>query len=139
MPTVISDQERVRRVREEGSRRQRDLAAVGRVEAAEVERAAAEERERLAMLGPIESAAMRAEWDQLLARIFEAVPSSTFKIWFSPLRFAGAVGTTLVLAAPDGIHAWLERRYSSLIREALEGTGYTEVKFVSAGEGATCR
>ena len=31
--------------------------------------------------------------------------------------------TTLYLTAPEGIRAWAERRYSSLIREALAGAG----------------
>ena len=33
----------------------------------------------------------------------------------------GAQGTTLYLAAPDGIRTWVERRYAALIGEALDG------------------
>ncbi len=37
----------------------------------------------------------------------------------SRCRFVGARGSTLYLTAPDGIRAWVERRYSTLIAEAL--------------------
>jgi chromosomal replication initiator protein len=59
------------------------------------------------------------------------VPASTFKLWLEPLRAVGGHGTTLLLAAPDGIRPWVERRYSSLIREALASApgGYGEVAF----------
>jgi len=49
----------------------------------------------------------------------------------------GAQAGTLYLKAPDGIRTWVERRYASLLREALEGSGasLTEIAFVR-GDGA---
>jgi chromosomal replication initiator protein len=49
-----------------------------------------------------------------------------------PLSLDGVQGGTLFLSAPEGIRAWVERRYSSLIREALAGTSLREVSFESA-------
>ena len=54
-----------------------------------------------------------------------------------PLEFEGVQGETLFLSAPDGIRAWVERRYSSLIREALSGTGLRDVGFGAASESPT--
>jgi chromosomal replication initiator protein len=70
-------------------------------------------------------------WEQIQQRLRAAVPESTFKIWLEPLRAVGAQGTTLFIAAPDGIRAWVERRYSSLLRDALAGapTPLSEVAF----------
>src|SRR6202008_4445365 len=64
-----------------------------------------------------------------------AVPASTFEIWLEPVRAIGARGTTLYLAAPDGISAWVERRYSALLREALAGAGseLSEIAFDGGG------
>lgn len=58
-------------------------------------------------------------WGEVQHRLRSAVPESTFKIWLEPLRAVGAQGTTLYLAAPDGIRTWVERRYATLLREAL--------------------
>lgn len=58
-----------------------------------------------------------------------SVPESTYRLWLEPLELQGVQGETLFLSAPDGIRAWVERRYSSLIREALEGTALREVSF----------
>ena len=59
------------------------------------------------------------------------MPDSTFELWLSPLRVLGAKGSTLHLTAPAGIRSWVERRYSSLIAEALEtaGAAISEVSF----------
>ena len=50
-------------------------------------------------------------------RLRASVPESTFRLWLEPLRVVGGRGRTLYLGAPDGIRAWVERRYSSLIRD----------------------
>jgi chromosomal replication initiator protein len=70
-------------------------------------------------------------WGEVQQRLREAVPESTFKIWLEPLRAVGAQGTTLYLTAPEGIRTWVERRYASLLGEALEGvaSGITEIAF----------
>ncbi len=58
-------------------------------------------------------------WGEVQHRLRSAVPESTFKIWLEPLRAVGAQGATLYLSAPDGIRTWVERRYVTLLREAL--------------------
>jgi chromosomal replication initiator protein len=76
-------------------------------------------------------------WRDVRDRLRASVPHSTFQLWLEPLRVEGAQGSTLHLSAPDGIRAWTERRYKSLIREALvaTGAGLTEVSFAGAGPG----
>jgi len=74
-------------------------------------------------------------WEDAQRRLQAAVPDSTFKIWLEPLRAVGAQGTTLYLSAPEGIRTWVERRYSSLLSEALESCGapFTEIRFADPG------
>ena len=74
---------------------------------------------------------------EIRARLRASVPDSTFKLWLEPLRAVGAQGDVLYLTAPDGIRAWVERRYASLIREALAGaaTALREVSFGSGEDG----
>jgi len=69
-------------------------------------------------------------------RLQASVPESTYRLWLEPLEPQGVQGETLFLSAPDGIRAWVERRYSSLIREALEGTSLREVSFGAFGASA---
>jgi len=80
---------------------------------------------------------LEAVWEDTRGRLRAAVPESTFKIWLEPLKAAGAQGSTLYLAAPEGIRTWVERRYSSLLREALAdgATGLSEVAFTEPSEG----
>jgi chromosomal replication initiator protein len=81
-----------------------------------------------------------ALWEDVQRRLRAAVPESTFRIWLEPLRAVGTQGNTLYLAAPEGVRTWVERRYSSLLREALEGTGsaLSEIAFAEGGaEGAS--
>jgi chromosomal replication initiator protein len=78
-----------------------------------------------------------ALWKAAQERLRSSVPDSTFRLWLEPLQPVGAAAETLYLAAPDGIRAWVERRYASLIREAVatvSGT-LTEVSF-AADQGA---
>ncbi len=75
-----------------------------------------------------------ALWEEVRERLRAVVPESTYKIWLEPLRPVGTQGTTLYLAAPDGIRAWVERRYAPLVRDSLIATGapFGEIAF---GEG----
>ncbi len=75
-----------------------------------------------------------ALWEDVRQRLRSAVPESTFRIWLEPLRAVGARETTLYLTAPEGIRTWVERRYSSLLREALAEAGgsLSEVAFAEA-------
>jgi chromosomal replication initiator protein len=70
-------------------------------------------------------------WEEVQAQLRSSVPESTFRLWLEPLRAVGARGRTLYVTAPDGIRAWVERRYSSLIRDGLAGAGvpFDEVSF----------
>ncbi len=81
-----------------------------------------------------------ALWEELRGRLRRAVPESTFEIWLDPLRPVGVQGTTLLVAAPDGIRTWVERRYAPMLRETLEGcgVGLDDVRFGEpAGEGCS--
>jgi chromosomal replication initiator protein len=73
-------------------------------------------------------------WEDVQRRLRGAVPESTFKIWLEPLQAVGTQGTTLYLTAPAGIQTWVERRYASLIREALQNTD-TPLSEIAFGEG----
>ena len=66
---------------------------------------------------------LEALWRATQERLRASVPESTFRLWLEPLQAAGAGGDTLFLTAPEGIRAWAERRYSSLIGEALAAAG----------------
>jgi chromosomal replication initiator protein len=74
---------------------------------------------------------LEALWAEVQSRLRTSVPESTFRLWLEPIRVVGARGRTLYLGAPDGIRAWVERRYSSLIRDALAWSeaGFDEVSF----------
>jgi chromosomal replication initiator protein len=76
-----------------------------------------------------------ALWGEVRQRLRDAVPQSTFEIWLEPLRPVGTQGTTLYLFAPEGIQTWVERRYCSLLREALAAaeSPLTEVAFAAPG------
>jgi chromosomal replication initiator protein len=77
-------------------------------------------------------------WRDVRGRLRASVPATTFQIWLEPLRVAGARENTLYLSAPEGIRTWTERRYTTLIREALLATGSTleEVSFSDEREGS---
>ncbi|HEX3323814.1 MAG TPA: chromosomal replication initiator protein DnaA [Solirubrobacterales bacterium] len=76
-------------------------------------------------------------WQDVQGKLRAALPASTFQLWLEPLNVVGAQAGTLYLSAPDGIHAWSERRYSGLIREALvaTGSGLSDVSITAAGDG----
>ena len=64
-----------------------------------------------------------AIWRATQDRLRASVPESTYRLWLEPLAAVGADGETLYLTAPEGIRAWAERRYASLIAEALADSG----------------
>jgi chromosomal replication initiator protein len=74
-----------------------------------------------------------ALWRATQKRLEASVPESTYRLWLEPLEAAGVEGETLYLTAPEGIKAWTERRYSSLIAEALAriDTPVQEVSFAA--------
>jgi chromosomal replication initiator protein len=78
-----------------------------------------------------------ALWRATQERLQASVPESTFRLWLQPLRAVGADRDTLYLSAPEGIRAWAERRYASLIGEALiqSGTELRQVSFAADQQG----
>jgi hypothetical protein len=117
----------VRRLRvAHGSRRKRDLAAVAMAEELD-------QLERVAAAAGNHCAALRS-WVLARRALRHSLPPSTYRLWIRPIRPAGADGPTLFLTAPAGVTAWVERRYTALIGEALKGTDFDRVEFVgSAG------
>jgi hypothetical protein len=107
-----------------GSRRKRDLAAVRM----------ADELKLLEAVGQCGAGVIDC-WAEAKARLRTSVPQSTFDLWVDPLELVGAKGHRLLLSAPEDIRAWAERRYSGLIREALAGSGYTDIAIV----GQSCQ
>jgi chromosomal replication initiator protein len=79
-----------------------------------------------------------ALWRTAQERLRGSVPESTYRLWLEPLKPVGADSDTLYLEAPEGIRAWAERRYSSLIAAALtdSGTQLRRVSFAAPREGA---
>lgn len=73
-------------------------------------------------------AAAEADWPAIRERLRAAVSDSAFRLWIEPLDPAGAAGDTLLLAAPESVVTWAERRYSALITEALEAAGAPWIK-----------
>ncbi|HKO38313.1 MAG TPA: chromosomal replication initiator protein DnaA [Solirubrobacterales bacterium] len=78
-----------------------------------------------------------ALWQATQKRLEASVPESTFRLWLEPLEAVAIEGDTLFLAGPDSIRAWTERRYSSLIEEALadSDTGLRRVSFAQPRAG----
>jgi chromosomal replication initiator protein len=64
-----------------------------------------------------------ALWRATQDRLRASVPESTYRLWLEPLQPVGSAGDTLYLTAPEGIRAWAERRYASLIGQALADSG----------------
>ena len=79
------------------------------------------------------------------AELEASFPSSTFNLWFDPLRAVSAQGSTLFLSAPPAIRAWVERRYAGRLLEILrdQAPELTEISFLeptaapAAGPAAT--
>jgi chromosomal replication initiator protein len=72
-----------------------------------------------------------AVWTAAKERLEASVPNSTFRLWLAPLEAVGGDGETLYLDAPERVRAWVERRYSKLIEEALAAVdqGFARVSF----------
>src|SRR6201747_1215220 len=64
-----------------------------------------------------------ALWRATQDRLRTSVPESPSRLGLEPLRPVGSDADTLYLTGPEGIRAWAERRYSSLIGQALAGSG----------------
>jgi chromosomal replication initiator protein len=82
-----------------------------------------------------------ALWRATRERLKSSVPESTYLLWLEPLEAVGIEDGALFLTGPESVRAWSERRYSSLIAEALRdaGTGLERVSFAeprAAGGGS---
>lgn len=62
---------------------------------------------------------LAAIWQATREKLRRSVPESTFRLWLEPLRPVASRAGVLHLTAPDGIRAWVDRRYSSLITGAM--------------------
>ena len=82
-----------------------------------------------------------ALWRATRERLRSSVPESTYLLWLDPLEAVGVEGETLFLTGPESVRAWSERRYTSLIAEAMRdaGTGLERVSFAEprATEGGS--
>lgn len=75
------------------------------------------------MADDLSAQTLESLWGDVQGRLRSSVPESTYAIWLEPLRAVGAQDGILYLAAPDGIRTWVERRYATLLREALAAGG----------------
>jgi chromosomal replication initiator protein len=75
-------------------------------------------------------------WKRVREQLEAALPSSTFRLWLEPLRVVSAQGSTLFVAAPQAVRAWVERRYADQVRQAVadQAPGLTELVFVDADQ-----
>jgi chromosomal replication initiator protein len=74
-------------------------------------------------------------WRRVQEQLEAALPSSTFRLWLEPLKVVSAQGSTLFVAAPQSVRAWVERRYSDQLRAAVrdQAPSLTELVFVDTG------
>jgi len=123
---------RVERVRS-GSRRKRDLAAVGvplrdersrrDAERSQAARAVAEAKrlDREAKLRPQIEVPGRVDdyWADVAARLAAVVPESTYRLWLEPLIAIGEIDGALCVEASGSDFEWVELHYASLIGETV--------------------
>jgi chromosomal replication initiator protein len=78
-------------------------------------------------------------WRTAREELEASLPRSTFNLWLAPLRLVGVHGSTLYLSAPDGVREWVERRYATLVLEALRRhtPSVSAIAFMPAGSSAT--
>ena len=86
---------------------------------------------------PQATPAVRDLWDQVREHLRRSLPEATFDLWIEPLRPVAVQDESLILTAPAGVRAWVERRYAGLIAEALKagGSEVTSVGFCAPGGG----
>ena len=92
---------------------------------------------RVEVPGPGEDSArdqqLHAVWRRVQLHLRASVPESTYRLWFEPLRPAGARGTTIFLTATPHVRRWVGRRYPELLRAALSraDSGFSDAEFVA--------
>jgi chromosomal replication initiator protein len=77
-------------------------------------------------------------WERVRGQLESGLPASTFSLWLKPLKPLSIQGSTLLLAAPPTVRAWVERRYAGVLRDVLrrEASTVTEIAFVDEGAPA---
>lgn len=76
---------------------------------------------------------IRPTFEEMMRRLRPSVPESTWRLWLEPVTVCGIRDTTLLVSAPEGIRAWCERRYASLMLEAardVDADRITHISFV---------
>ena len=77
-------------------------------------------RERLAAAGAAEQAA----WEQIRARLLQAVGESTFEIWLAPLELIAVdLAGSLVIDTPDATRSWVQTRFGRLLERCAVEAG----------------
>ena len=81
---------------------------------------------------------LAALWRQVSDELRASFPGSTFDLWIEPLRAVGRHGSTVFVASPPAIRAWVERRYGPAIVRAIarRAPELNEVSFLDAGAPA---
>jgi chromosomal replication initiator protein len=75
---------------------------------------------------------LAAIWEHATRELRSILPPSTFELWLGAVRPVGAQGPILYLSAPAATRSWVERRYTSLVEEALrrQACGLERVSWV---------
>jgi len=83
-------------------------------------------------------------WGSVTEDLQASLPASTYDLWLAPLRPVSAEGTSIRVAAPRSIRAWVDRRYRGTIEAALQAQdrGFEHILVIeegaeSAGTGST--
>ena len=77
-------------------------------------------RERLAAPGAAEQAA----WEEIRARLLQAVGESTFEIWLAPLDLIAVdLAGSLVIDTPDATRSWVQTRFGRLLERCAADAG----------------
>jgi chromosomal replication initiator protein len=59
-------------------------------------------------------------WHRFRTELRQAVNETTWHIWLEPVTLHSLEGDTLVLAAPDGVRAWVQGRFAPLLQACAE-------------------
>jgi chromosomal replication initiator protein len=72
-------------------------------------------------------------WRKIQRELAASVPEDTYRHWFSPLSPLAQRGPTLYVTGPRQVIRWVRRRYTDLLRGALEraGVGVREIELVA--------
>jgi hypothetical protein len=71
---------------------------------------------------------LQPAWQAAVVGIQQAVGNGTFGAWIEPLRPVGLLAGVAYFTGPENVRPWAERRYSSLLAEALEDAGLADVR-----------